>query len=402
MHTGWRIGSLLGIPMFLDPSWFIILILFTIANEQVWQMLYPKWGLVLTWSAGLLISLLMFVSVVLHELGHSLVARSQGIKVTSITLFLFGGIAAIDRESKTPGEALQVAIAGPVVSLTIYALLTLLVQLIQLPEPVRVLTRDLADLNLVLGIFNLIPGLPLDGGQVLKAIVWKITGNRFQGVHWAARSGKVLGWGAILSGLGAFFLGGRDGVGGLWVVLLGWFAVRNANNYDHLTDLQEALLKLTAAEVMTRDFRVVNANLTLREFADNYLLEATKPQVYFAAADGRYRGQVSALDLQSIERSQWEIQHLHQIVHTLTEIISVSEKNTLVEVINRMETHQLRQITVLSPAGTVAGIIDRGDIVQALGNDLGMEISTVAIAQIKSEGTYPPGLQLNAIAKSLE
>jgi Zn-dependent protease len=398
MQAGWRIGSVFGIPLYIDPSWLIILALFTFANGLNLQEGYPQWGLTLAWGTGFLIALLLFVSVLCHELGHSLVARSQGIQVNSITLFLFGGIAAIDRESATPGQAFQVAIAGPVVSLLLFVLLRLLVYPLPDSSPAEILVGNLADINLVLGLFNLIPGLPLDGGQVLKAAVWKVTGDRFRGTHWAARTGQILGWSAIILGLTAAFFTGEPSF--FWMALLGWFVLRNATTYDRMTNLQETLLKLTAADAMTREFRVVDANMTLRQFADDYLLGATQPQVYFAASDGRYRGLVSVDNLRLVERSEWEIQTVHRLVQPLDTIDTVDEKTLLVEAIARMETDKLRRITVLSPAGAVAGIIDRGDIVRAIAQKLNVPIPESQIKRIKEEGTYPPGFPIPAIAQA--
>lgn len=395
MQTGWRIGSLFGIPLFLDPLWFLILALATLN----FGLAYLQWGTVLAWSAGVIMALLLFGSVLLHELGHSLVARSQGIKVNSITLFLFGGIAAIEEESKTPGQAFQVAIAGPLVSIALFVLLTLLTYILPNSTPANIMVADLARINIVLALFNLIPGLPLDGGQVLKAAVWKVTGNRFQGIHWAARAGQVLGWIAIACGFAVDFFTGEWATG-LWIVLLGWFGVRNASTYNRVTNLQEALLQLNAADAMNQDFRVVDADQTLRSFADLCLLETHAPQVYFAASDGRYRGMVSVDDLRLVERSQWENQTLQSIVHSLTDIPTVCESTPLVEAINQLETQQLRRLTVLSPAGAVAGVVDRGDIVRSLLQKLNMPINDAEIKRIKEEGSYPAGLQLQAIAKS--
>ncbi|WP_250121911.1 site-2 protease family protein [Chroococcidiopsis sp. CCMEE 29] len=396
MQTGWRIGSLFGIPLILDPLWFVILT-FVALN---FGLAYVQWGNTLAWSAGLVMALLLFGSVLLHELGHSLVARSQGIKVKSITLFLFGGIAAIEEESKTPGEAFQVAIAGPSVSIALFVLLALLSQALPASSLTQVMITDLARINLVLAIFNLIPGLPLDGGQVLKAAVWKVTGNRFQAVRWAARAGQFLGWLAIAAGIALDFVTGEL-VSGLWLVLLGWFGIRHASAYDRITTVQEALLQLVAADAMTRDFRVVDADQTLRSFADLYLLETTTPQLYFAASDGRYRGMVSVDDLRLVERSEWESQTLHSILHPLTEIPTITESTPLVEVINRLEAQQLPQLTVLSPAGAVAGLIDRGDIVRSLAKKLNMPIPEAEIKWVKEEGRYPQSLQLNVLARSV-
>ncbi|MEH2300231.1 MAG: site-2 protease family protein [Nostoc sp.] len=396
MQTNWKIGSLFGIPLFLDPLWFVILGLATLN----FGVAYQEWGNVIAWSAGIVMALLLFGSVLLHELGHSLVARSQGIKVNSITLFLFGGIAAIEEESKTPFKAFQVAIAGPLVSIILFFLLRLVVTVISDTSPLSVMVGDLARINLVVALFNLIPGLPLDGGQVLKAALWQITGNRFQAVHWATKAGQILGYGAIALGFVVDFLT-RELVVGLWIAMLGWFAVRNANSYDNVTTLQESLLKVVAADAMTRDFRVVDADQTLRSFADLYLLETAPSQVYFAASDGRYRGLVSIDDLRLIERSQWETQTVNSIARPLTEIPTVAEATTIAEVINKLENEQLPRITVLSPAGAVAGVIDRGDIVRSLAQKLNLRITDAEIKRVKEEGSYPPGLQLGGIAKSI-
>lgn len=399
MRQGWRVGSLFDIPLFIDPSWFFIVGLVAFLDGLAWQGLYPEWGPILAWGSGLAMALLLFTSVLLHELGHSLVARSQGINVKSITLFLFGGIASIEEESKTPGQAFQVAVAGPAVSISLWLLLTLASQFFLAASPIRVLAESLAGINLILALFNLIPGLPLDGGQILKAAVWKATGDRFKGVHWAARVGQVLGWLAVILGIGTVLLTGN--YSGLWIALLGWFGLRNAYNYDRLTDLQETLIQLKAEDAMTREFRVVDADQTLRQFADEYLLAASRPPAYFAAADGRYRGLVRVDDLNAIERSQWETQPVQVLVHPLSEIATVSQTTLLAEVIKLLEAGNLPRITVLSPAETVAGIIDRGDIVRALAQKLNMQFSEADIKRVKEEGSYPPGLQLPAITQAI-
>lgn len=395
MQSGWRIGSIFGIPLYIDRSWLIILAFFSFVNGINLQQDYPGWSSGTAWLIGFFMALLLFISVLLHELGHSLVARSQGIKVSSITLFLFGGIAAIDRESKTPGLSFQVAIAGPTVSFILFIILTLIALPLSELSPILVLVKRLAEINLVLVLFNLIPGLPLDGGQILKAAVWKVTGDRFKGIHWAAKTGKFIGWAGIIFGV----IFGLSVPGLLWIALLGWFILRNANAYDQVTNVQQNLLQLTAADAMTREFRVIDANMSLRQFADDYLLNANQQEVYFAASDGRYRGLVSVEDLRSIERSQWEIQTIFSIVKPLPEINHVEEKTLLVDVINRLETDNLPRITVLSPAGAVAGLIDRGDVVRALAQKLNVAIPEAQIKRIKEEGSYPPGLQIAALAQ---
>ncbi|MFP4123665.1 site-2 protease family protein [Coleofasciculus sp.] len=396
MQSNWRIGSLFGIPFFIDPSWFFILALVTLLKAGNFD---PSFQSISAWSLGLVMALLLFASVLLHELGHSLVARSQGIKVNSITLFIFGGVAAIDRESQTPGDAFQVAIAGPGVSLCLFGLFYGLTQALPGSTLGYLVAVDLARINLVLALFNLIPGLPLDGGQVLKAAIWKLTGNRLQGVRWAAQAGKLIGCLAIAVSVGLALLTGVWTV--LWLALIGSFVYRNANAYDRLTILQAALLELQASDAMTRDFRVLDATMSLRSFADEYILadiQTNKP--YYAASEGRYRGLVKIQDLQTIERSRWEMESLESLVHPLSEIATVEEKTPLIDVINTLETCQLKHLTVLSPAGAIAGVIDRGDIVRAVAGRLNLPISQEQIQQIKAEGSYPSWLKLSAIAKA--
>lgn len=396
MQSGWRVGSLFGIPFYIDSSWLVILLLVTYSYgaDSVWQ---STWGN-LAWGLGLGLALLLFSSVLLHELGHSLAAKRQGIQVNSITLFLFGGIAAIDQESKTPGDAFQVAIAGPLVSLGLYLLLSGIGLIPGLPESAQVVAQNVAQINLVLALFNLIPGLPLDGGQVLKSLVWKLTNSRIKGVRWAARSGQILGWLAILLGLLAALV--YQIWFGLWIAMIGWFALRNAALYNRVTDLQEAMASLTAADAMLREYRVVDAEMTLRQFADDYVLQEQRSPVYFAASDGRYRGLVSVEDLREIERSEWETRTLRSIARPLLEIPFVREQTTLPDVVNALETKMLPRITVLTPADAVAGIVDRGDIVRALADQLGFAVSDNIIQRIKEDGKYPPGLQIAAIAKT--
>lgn len=393
-----KIGSLLGIPLFIDPLWFIFLGLVTLN----FAVSYQDWGGVTATIAGLVMALLLFTSVILHELGHSVIAQSQGIKVNSITLFFFGGIANIESESTTPGRAFQVAIAGPIISVGLFLLLSLISSGLNSTSLGCIMLVNLARINLFLALFNLIPGLPLDGGQVLKAAIWKLTGDRFQAVHIAAKTGEILGYCAIGGGFILDFFT-QELISGLWIVLLGWFTIRNAKNYDRVTTIQETLLNLVISVAMTRNFRVVEGKQTLRQFADLYLLSIpqTPAEIYFAATDGRYLGMVSVDDLRTIERSQWEIQTVQTIVHPLNSIPTVAESTPLAQVIDKLETTQLSFMTVLSPADTVAGVVDRGDITRAIAQKLNLRITDVDIKRIKEEGRYPSGLQLEAIAKSL-
>ncbi|MBT9313426.1 site-2 protease family protein [Leptothoe kymatousa] len=398
MQSGWRVGAIFGIPLFIDTSWFFIVLLMTFAYGS--DLLGDGFPFLLSAVVGLVMALLLFGSVLLHELGHSLVAQRQGIQVNSITLFLFGGIASIDKESKTPGQAFQVAIAGPLVSFFLFLLLSVIAQVLPAQPIAALMLGRIADINLVLTLFNLIPGLPLDGGQVLKAAVWKLTGSRAQGVRWAARVGQLLGWTAITIGIYTYL--STQQFQFLWLSLLGWFAIRNAGAYNRVSDLQDAIGSLKAKDASVREFKVIDATMTLRAFADNQILDEEKSIVYFAASNGRYRGMVSPKDLRQIERSQWEELTLENIAHPLLDLPHVREETPLSKVITDLEENSLQSITVLSPADAVAGTIDRGDVVRALAKRLNFPISEAIIDRIKEEGAYPSGLQLAAIARNSE
>lgn len=416
MQSGWRVGTLFNIPLFIDNSWFfiVLLIAFVDSNDPSIVNVVGPGG---AWIFGLAYALGLFGSVLLHELGHSLVAQAQGITVNSIKLFLFGGVASIERESKTPEGAFKVAIAGPAVSIALFVVLFLVGRSVQLPPIVTEMVSRLSYINLVLALFNLIPGLPLDGGQILKAAVWKATDSQTAGVRWAARSGQFFGWGAIALGLVLSLNPSLGLFAGLWPALIGLFILRNASAYKRMNTLQEELTKIKTSDAAIRDFRVLDANMTLRQFADDYLLNAeslekfseegkSKPSkptpVYFASSDGRYRGLVSIEGLRQVERSEWEHRTLESIARPLLEIPHVSENTPITEAIQLMEEQQIPRLTVLTPADSVAGTLDRGDIVRALAKQLKFPVTEAIIQKIKEEGAYPAGLQLGAIVQSIE
>lgn len=390
MTSGWRIGSIFGIPFLLNPTWFYSLAMFTLffgaglGLDGIW-----------TWVTGLGMALLLFASVLLHELGHSLVAQSQGIQVNSITLFPFGGIASIEQESKTPIEAFWVAIAGPAVSFGLFVLLVL--GSLSLPEalPLRTMLVDLANINFVLALFNMMPGLPLDGGQVLKAAIWQFTGSRVKGVRYAAQAGQILGGLAILLGVAGFLVTLRFSF--LWLVLLGAFGIRRARGYRRMIVLQEAMLQLRVAECMNREFEVVDADQTLEQFAAGYLSKAS--EIYYAEANGRYVGLVAVEQLRGVERSLWSSQRLDSLVQPWDDLPTLQESASLAEAIQQLEAHQLTRLPVLSDAGAVMGVVDRALIVRALGQKLNLQVPEAVIQQIQAEGQFPASLQLQSVAR---
>ncbi len=398
MNTGWRIGSILGIPILIAPSWFIILAVVTYAYGTTWQMM--DWQPTMVWIAALTMALALFLSVVLHELGHSLVARSHAIPVQSITLFLFGGMATISQESKTPGQAFQVAIAGPSVSFGLYLLLIIMEGLLPHGSPGKMVVGNLAGINLILALFNMLPGLPLDGGQVLKSAIWKLTGSRIQGVRWAARAGWLLGGLAIA--LSLVLLVRYAMVSVLWIALLGWFGLRHANAHQQFATLQSLLLRLTVSQGMTRDFISIEATQTLQDFGDRYLMGQPPPNCCFVVAEGVYQGVLRLDDLHQIPSADWASYPVSAMMYPLETLPMVEENLCLADAIDRLEQQPYPWLLVRSPTGAIAGLLDRGDIVRSLSKGLKQPINEEIVQQIKAEQAYPDRLPLVAIAQTAQ
>jgi Zn-dependent protease len=398
MKTGWRFGNLLGIPFYIDYSWVPIAGLMTFSYSVNLAAAYPGLSPLAAVGGGVAMAVGLFGSVLAHELAHSVVAQSQGIRVNSITLFIFGGMASLDRDARQAWGAFWVAVAGPALSLSLAALLLLLSLMVN-NTPLRDGLGYLASVNGVIGLFNLMPGLPLDGGQILRAIVWGMTGDPQKGTRWAARSGQWLGYG--FAGLGGYLILIRGSLSGLWLILMGIFILNNARNYMQYSQLQTALLTLKAKEVMTRQFRVVDANMSVREFVDRYLILAEKTEVYFAEADGRYRGLVHSERLRTLDRGEWEHQPLLRLVESLADVPSVPEEASLLEVVYCLVKHNLPRLVVLTATGSVAGLVDKGDIVGGLGRFLGVTLPEEVLQRIRERNEFPPGFQLEALAERL-
>jgi Zn-dependent protease len=310
-------------------------------------------------------ALLLFASVLLHELGHSLVARSQGIRVTAITLFLFGGIASIEEESKTPGQAFQVAIAGPLVSICLWLLLGFGSRFLPLASPAAVLSQSLAGINLVLALFNLIPGLPLDGGQILKAAVWKLTGNPYRGVTFASRVGQLLGWIGILSGLIPLLLFGR--FFGLWNALIGWFLLQNAGRAAQSATIQEQMSGLTAADAVIAESPIVSADLSLRDFADQVVFAKSNWRRFLVTnAEGQLLGAIALEDLRTVPSDRWAETLVRELTHPLADATTATVDQPLLEVAKLLEEKRLPTLPVLQDNGVVVGLLEKGSILNLL------------------------------------
>ena len=362
MNGSFRVGNLFGIPFYINSSWFIVLGLLTLTygNDLATQF-SQELGNTLPWILGLITALLLFSSVLAHELGHSFVALYQGIKVKSITLFIFGGLASLDRESKTPIEAFLVAIAGPLVSILLCGFFVSINIFTSITGPAESIVQLLAYINLFLALFNLIPGLPLDGGNILKSIVWKITNNPYKGIIFASRVGQVFGCLAIISGLIPAFLFSR--IPNFWNILIGWFLLQNAGRSAQYGEIQGMLADLNAVDAIIPDNPIVSNNLSLREFVNEYVIGKEARKKFLVINEmGQFVGVINVDDLKIVNTSQWPLVQVKTLTKPLAKIETVTAKTSLLEVISLLEQKQISELTVIDENGILVGSIEKASI----------------------------------------
>ncbi|MEB3831560.1 site-2 protease family protein [Phormidium sp. CCY1219] len=364
MNGNIRVGNLFGIPFYINPSWFLVLGLVTLSYGGWLAGQFPMGGAV-PWMLGFVAALLLFASVLAHELGHSLVAISQGIEVKSITLFLFGGLASLEKESKTPGESFWVAIAGPLVSLALFGIFTAIGVVTNVGGPVGAMLGLLASINLILALFNLIPGLPLDGGNILKSLVWKITGNPYKGVIFAGRVGQAIGWFAIVTG--ALSILGLSNFGSFWTLLIGFFLLQNAGTAAQSATIQDKLSHLTAADAVNPNSPIVSENLTLREFANEYIIGQTQWRKFLVTNEaGAFIGSISVDDLKLVSTSQWPTTQVKDLMKTVENTTTVNSDLSLLEVVTLLEQKDISQLPVVNDNGVLVGLLEKAEILRQL------------------------------------
>ncbi|MBE9202796.1 site-2 protease family protein [Synechocystis salina LEGE 06099] len=364
MNNNIRVGSLFGIPFYVNPSWFLILGLVTLSYGQDLAR-FPQLSGGIPWILGLVTALLLFASVVAHELGHSLVAIAQGIEVKSITLFLFGGLASLEKESNTPWQAFAVAIAGPAVSLVLFLALTIFGSQISLPLPAQAIIGLLAAINLALALFNLIPGLPLDGGNVLKSIVWQITGNQNKGILVASRVGQGFGWLAIA--IGSLGILNILPIGSFWTILIGWFLLQNAGSSARNAQVKDQMEAFTAEDAVIPNSPIIPAGLNIREFANEYVIGKTPWRRFLViGADNQLLGLIATEDIKEVPTSDWPHTTVDTLMQYPQQMVTVNANQSLFEVAQLLDQQKLSELLVVQSSGEVVGLLEKASIIKCL------------------------------------
>lgn len=369
-----NLGKIAGISIYINVSWFIILVLLTWSLATGWfPIFYPGWTATTYWVISLVSALLLFVSVLLHELAHSLVARARGLSVKNITLFIFGGVSNIEQEPTSPGVEFQIAVVGPVVSL----LIGLLAYLLQLPfggskSPIVAILAYLAVTNVLLGIFNLIPGFPLDGGRVLRSIIWKVTGSLQRATRVVTIVGQIIAYLFILWGIWQFF--GGNILNGIWIGFIGWFLLSAAQSANSQVMLQSMFRGVTVSDVMNTNLVTVPANISLQRLVDEYFLPGGLRSALVMQAD-QLAGLITLSDIRHVPRDQWAQVPVGHAMIPLERLHVVSPQQSLNDVLPLMAGRDVNQLPVVQN-GRLVGILSRDAIVRFLEVRRGLGLET--------------------------
>jgi Zn-dependent protease len=374
--NAFNLGKLFGIQFRLHYTWFIIFFLITISlSWQIFPFSYPDWPFFLYWVMGIITSLLFFASVVAHELAHSLVGRANGIPVKSITLFIFGGVSLMTKEASKAKAELLMAGAGPACSLALggfFGLLWLFTQ--GVVEPLAAMAMWLAYVNLMLAVFNLIPGFPLDGGRVFRSLSWRVTGNYRRSTQVATRVGQGVGYLFILGGILIVFLHpfGLNWFSGLWLVFIGWFLENAASVSYRQARWREALQRFSAFQVMTPDCTAVPPSITVRQLIQEYVLTGGR-QCFLVADEGRLEGVLVLPNIKSLPQPKWEVTQLREIMTPVDKLRTAHPDQNALSILEQMDESEIDQMPVVSESGII-GLITRDSLMRFLRihSELGM------------------------------
>ncbi len=359
LKSGVSIGRIFGIPLRLHFSWFFIFALVTWALvASYFPDVYPNWSLMASILTGIITSLLFFGSVLLHELMHSVVAIASGIPVKSITLFIFGGVSQITEEPTKPKIEFKIAIAGPLTSIILGGFFWAIFYFVpESLEYIKAVSFWLSLINLMLGAFNLLPGFPLDGGRVMRALLWWRTGNLRRSTRWASNAGRGISFLFIFGGIWFIFQGPEWWFNGLWLAFIGWFLGNAAvGSYRQLT-LQQMLQGHEVNEAMTRSCITIQPNITLDELVSEHILP-TGNQCFVVTDRGNIQGLITLKEIKEIPRVKWAAKKVSEVMTPVSELKQVNPNEDLARVMKILTEDEVNQLPVVED-GKIIGMISR-------------------------------------------
>ena len=379
MQSGFRLGQIAGIEIRVDWSlavifWLIVLSL----GSGMFPALHPEWGPALSWAVAVIAAVLFFCSILAHEMAHALVGRARGVPVHGITLFMFGGIARLGGEPRSAGAEFLMAIVGPLTSFAIGILCTLAGLALSRMDPARAglvmanlspaatVLLWLGSTNLLLAIFNLIPGFPLDGGRVLRSILWKATGDLRTATRWASGVGRFVALLLIVAGVTMMFgarlpiLGGGL-FHGLWLVLIGWFLNNAAINSYRTLVVTEALAGVPVARLMRPPAEPVSGHTPVSQLVDRFMQSEDR---CFPVLEGdQFVGLVCMADLRKVPRDRWDATPVRAIMTEASDVAVAWPDESAADALGKLSSRDVDQLPVVEN-GRLVGMLRRGDLLR--------------------------------------
>ncbi len=365
MPSSFKIGKIAGIEIGVHWSWIFILVLITWSfADGILHDAFPEWSQFQRWAVGVVVAGIFFASILLHELSHSLVAKSRGMPVKGITLFVFGGVSNLGREAESASEEFWIAIVGPLTSLGVGAFFAIIWAVLQGPAPgVAAVAGYLAFINAVIAAFNMLPGFPLDGGRVFRSIVWARNRNLLRATRIASNVGQFVAFALMAGGAAQLLLFGYV-VGGLWMFLIGLF-LRSAStsSYQQLM-FETALRGVSVAELARSDYRTVPPDITVAELVDQHMLVGGG-RCYPVMAGEELLGLVTLTDVRKLEREQWPATAVFHVMTPFERLRTVSFGEDARQLLQLMSEADLNQVPVVE-GRRLLGIVTRADILHLI------------------------------------
>jgi Zn-dependent protease/CBS domain-containing protein len=353
-----QVAKIRGIGILIHPSWILILaFLIYVLSDGLFPDQYDGWSTAAYWVVGTIAAFLLFVTVLIHELSHALVAMHRGLDVPRITLFIFGGVSELNQQPRTAGEEFQIAAAGPATSLGIAGICALCWWLLP-GEKVEATFLYLAGVNALLGVFNIIPGFPLDGGRVFRSIAWKRTRNFRRATRIASGAGEMVAWVIII--VGFFLLLGGFIFNGLWLLLIGWFLLSAARSELQNMQFEAVLARLHARDLMHAEFSTVTPGLDLQAVVDDYMIPRGDRAVVVANG-GAVAGILTVSDLRRVPREEWGHTPAQRLMTPRADVITVDAESSAMDVLTIVSQKRLNQVPVLEE-GRMIGLITRREL----------------------------------------
>ena len=362
MRSSFRLGRIIGIEIDVHISWLFIFIFLTWSLAEGYfplETVLPGRDTFLYWLLGIAASLSLFVSVLAHELGHSIIAMRNGIPVKNITLFIFGGASNITKDAETPGAEFRMALTGPLVSFILSGLLFLIYFATgRQATALNAVVIYLAQINLVLGVFNLLPGFPLDGGRVFRSILWKINNDETKATRIAASTGQVIAYILIFGGIAMVFV---VGISGLWLALIGWFLASAATASYRQSILSESLKGTKVKAITQHSVATATDDFTIEQAMTMMLGNAQRALPVIV--NGKMAGILSLTDVKKVPKESWPHETIVKIMTPMSEVQAVSPEDELILAFELLQSTGFNQLAVMEN-DVFKGFVSRADLLQ--------------------------------------